>query len=399
MGIIGSGWDREDVKETASFTTSELRIVAPRNAPEYPAAMEFEPFRYMAWAKRWQKEGQFPLHQSGVPPASLSDLGVDPAAIRVTPPAPGDPAADMGTCIGERYGVPAACVLPTCGTHHANFLLARAVAGPGVRVVVERPYYEAVPGVFRMVGAEVSFFDRQREDGWRLPTAEIRRAMEDGVRVVAVTDLHNPTGVRIRPDEFAALDAAAKATDALVLVDEVYRDFAREPVGTCFYEGGPFVVTSSLTKVYGLGALRFGWAIANPDLRERMRELNEFVVVNMPAPVLTLAAAAWDALPGIARRNRERAETNARVMAAWMRGHPHLGWTPPDAGISAFVEIPGLAGRDDVAWCAKVMAETGVGLVPGSMFGSPGSVRISWGLETEPFREGLGRLESVMGEV
>src|SRR5688572_17461210 len=261
--------------------------------------MDIPTFRYMAWAKAHSTRAEFPLQMSGIPALSLEDLGVPPARVKLARPTSPRPDEELAAAVARRYGVPAECVMPTCGTHHANFLAARTLAGHGTSVLVEDPVYEDLPGVFRTVGAAVRTFRRSREGAWRLPIPEIHAGLAAGAKVVVLTDLHNPSGARILPDESAALEGAAREFGATVLVDEVYRDFLPGPVGTGFLPGGPFVVTSSLTKVYGLGGLRVGWAIAPPDLVARMRDLNDYLVVNMPAPSASVALEAWEGLDAV----------------------------------------------------------------------------------------------------
>ena len=354
--------------------------------------MDIPVFRYMAWAKANQGRAKYPLLLSGVPAPSLADLGLGADAVQLSRPHTPNPDEGLAAAVSARYGAPADCVMPACGTHHANFLLARVLAGPGTKVLVETPNYEDVPGVFKVVGAEVTLFHRRPEEGWRLPIAEIRRGLASGARVVAVTDLHNPGGAHLQPDDLAALEAAGREFEATILVDEVYRDFLPPPIGTCFLPGGPFVVTSSLTKVYGFGDLRIGWALAQPDLVARMRDLNDYVVVNMPAPSASIALAAWDRLDGIAARNREFAARHLRIANAWIRGRKDLRWCPPDGGISGFVQAQRLEGKDDVAWVEGLLSETCVGVVPGTMFGAPGGFRLGFGCPTELLEEGLTRL-------
>jgi len=354
--------------------------------------MEFQRFRYMAWAKEHATAGEFPLHQSGMPAATLASLGLPAEAVCLSRPIGPEPDEGLVAAIAARYRVPPECVMPTCGTHHANLLVARALVEPGSVALVEVPYYEDVPGVLRLAGAEVRPFGRRMEDRRRLPMAEIREGLRAGARIVAVTDLHNPTGAHLTPEDLAALEGAAREFGATVLVDEVYRDFLPGPAGTAFHEGGPFVVTSSLTKVYGLGGIRVGWAIAPPALRDRLRDLNEYLVVNMPAPSASAALAAWPGLDAAAERARGIAATGQRVLAAWIRGRKDARWSPPDGGIAGFVALDALEGRDDVAWCERLLEETGVGVVPGSMFGEPGAVRMSFSLPPERLSEALARV-------
>ena len=358
--------------------------------------MDIPVFRYMDWAKAHVGKGTHPLHRSDAPGTTLEDLGLSAADLRLFRPPTPRPDPEIAAAVAARYRVPADCVMPAAGTHHANFLLARALAGPGSRVLVETPWYEALPRVFEAVGATVVPFPRRLDAAGRLPMDAIRAGLRDGARVVAVTDLHNPTGAHLLPDDLAALEASAREYDATVLVDEVYRDFLPPPAGTCFVPDGPFVVSSSLTKVYGLSGLRFGWALATPAVVDRMRRINDLLVVNPPAPTASIALAAWGRLDGIAARHRETAARNFKVVSAWIRGRPGLSWTPPDAGIASLVRVEALRGKDDVAWVEALTEATGVVVVPGSMFEAPGGFRLSFGIPTEQLTEALDRLGSFL---
>jgi aspartate/methionine/tyrosine aminotransferase len=354
--------------------------------------MNLTPFRYMAWAKEHQERGEIRLQVSGTAPVTLEELGVPPSAIRLARPNTLLPDPELAEAVARRYRVPKECVLPCCGTHQANYLLARTLVEPGMQVLVETPNYEGVPGALVAAGAVVRTFRRRREEGWRLPIAEIRAGLAAGARLVAVTDLHNPSGARILPDDYAALEAAAREHDAKVLVDEVYRDFLPPPVGTCFLPDGPFVVSSSLTKVYGLGGLRIGWALASPEVVLRMRDWNDYMVVNLPAPSASIAAAAWGNLDAVAARHRDVAARGFRAASAWVRGRKDVRWNPPDGGVSGFIEVDSLREKDDVTWVESLIEATGVVVVPGSMFGAPGSLRFCFGVPVERLNEGLDRL-------
>jgi aspartate/methionine/tyrosine aminotransferase len=354
--------------------------------------MDIPRFRYMAWAKAHSTRAEFPLHMSGVPALTLEDLGIPASKVRLARPTSPKPDEEIAAAVARRYGVPAECVMPACGTHHANFLAARVLARPGTTVLCETPTYEDLPGVFRAVGAEVRDFRRDRAGGWRVPVGEIREGLAAGAKVVVLADLHNPSGARILPDEFAALEAAGREFGATILVDEVYRDFLPARLGTCFLPDGPFLVTSSLTKVYGLGGLRIGWALAAPAVVARMRDLNDWVVVNLPAPSASIALEAWERLDGVAARHRDLAARGLRLVDAWVRGRKDVRWTLPEAGISGFVEADALRGADDVAWVEGLLEATGVAVVPGSMFGAPGGFRIAWGMPDDRLQEGLARL-------
>jgi histidinol-phosphate/aromatic aminotransferase/cobyric acid decarboxylase-like protein len=91
-----------------------------------------------------------------------------------------------------------------------------------------------------------------------------------------ITNLHNPTSALTPDSVLREIGDIARTIGALVLVDEVYLDAVYEETPrTPFHLGPEFVVTSSLTKVYGVSGLRCGWILARPELAWKMRRLND----------------------------------------------------------------------------------------------------------------------------
>src|SRR6185436_3009762 len=129
-------------------------------------------------------------------------------------------------------------------------------------------------------------------------------------RLIVVTTPHNPSGVAIDRATLSALANMAASAGAHLLVDEVYLDAASlvagvpETSASAARLDGPIVVTSSLTKSYGLAGLRSGWAIAQPDIAERLRRTRDVVDNAGPGPADRLAAAAWGARAHLAARAR-----------------------------------------------------------------------------------------------
>ncbi len=147
--------------------------------------------------------------------------------------------------------------------------------------------------VARYLGATVTEFPRRAEDGFALDPGEIRKRLSPETRVIVITNLHNPTSVQAGEEALRAVGEMALEAGCKVLVDEVYREaiFDNTP-RSAFHLGPQFVVTSSLTKVYGLSGLRCGWILAEPELARALWRLNDLFGVNAPHPVERLAVMA-----------------------------------------------------------------------------------------------------------
>ena len=178
--------------------------------------------------------------------------------------------------IADRFHVDAASVVTAAGTSFANHLVLAALINPGDEVLFESPTYEPLLATAEYLGATVKRFQRRFEDGWCVSAAEVEQSLSPRTRLIVITNVHNPTGVLTDNQIVREVGELARRSNARVLVDEVYLEMLfGEPSETAFHLGDHFVVTSSLTKAYGLSGLRCGWILAEPELAQRMWRLND----------------------------------------------------------------------------------------------------------------------------
>lgn len=289
--------------------------------------------------------------------------------------------------IASRYGVSPENVATAVGCSGANFLALAALVEAGDDVLVETPGYDPLPAAAAMLGANVVFFERRFEEGWRLDPDRIADAMTPRTRVVVITSPHNPSGVTTGEEELEAVGRVAERRGAVVLVDEVYLDL---PGGRPAAALSPvFVSTSSLTKAYGLASLRCGWALASPEITERIRRARDVVDVWSPIPSDRLSVVAFQAIDRLAERARRLFLANARLVASFLLERGELECVPSRATI-AFPRFR--HGRDAAPFVEKLLREHGVAVVPGTFFDSPAHFRIAFGGGTDALRRGLASI-------
>ncbi len=346
----------------------------------------------MRWAKTFGGISRFDLTRSAVPPVPLPPVP-EAHCERYHPSGDGDRALEC--LIAQRYGVPSDHVLFVSGTTMANFLLAWTVLSRGDPVAVEEPVYENMPALVDLLGAGLISLPRRPENRYRVDTGHVEAALAAGARLIILTDLHNPTGVHLRDDDLDAARALAARHGARILLDEVYRDFLPGRPGTAYRPDDPTVlVTSSLTKVYGLGSLRAGWVFCPPAQRARVAEVVDYLTVLPPAAAATGAEMAWSDID--ARQDRARAATapGREAFARWVASRPDVDCVLPDAGVTAFPRLRGFA--DTTALCEWLRAERETALVPGRFFGDPTRVRLAAGAPLDVLLPGLERLEEAI---
>jgi aspartate/methionine/tyrosine aminotransferase len=343
---------------------------------------------YLRWAKT-HPAATYDLTSSGLPFYKLRDLPVSVGDLELSGSG-GYGYEPLLRAIAARYRVPRESVVSAMGTSMANHLVFSALLEPGDEVLIEHPAYDPLPALARQLGITVRRFARRAEDGFRLDPDEVARNLGPRTRLVALTNLHNPSGALADDDALRRVGEAAQGAGARVLVDEVYLDALFEPEPrTAFHLGETFVVTSSLTKVYGLNGLRCGWVFAERALAERMWRVMELTIGHGAMAAERLSLIALENLDAIAARSRGMLERNRDALNAFYRTRADLEWSEHRFGTVSF---PRLREGTAAPLCRLLESKYDTAVVDGAFFEMPEHFRIALGAEPETFAEGLRRL-------
>ena len=351
---------------------------------------------YLEWAKL-RSTAKYNLATSGLDGFPLANL---PVKIE-----------DLEISIGGSYGYPPLqerlarkndvgpeCVVAANGTSMANHLAMAALIEHGDEVLVEQPTYEPLLTVAEYLGATIRRFPRRFEDAFVLDPHEVERHMTPRTRLVVVTNLHNPSGARASDAQLREIGELAKKNRAAhVLVDEVYLDACFDPnARSAFHLGENFVVTSSLTKAFGLSGLRCGWVLAPKLLAERMWRINDLFGVIPAHAAELLSVIALEHLKEIQEYAQMRLQVNRPILQEFLSSRKDLAAIRSDGGTVAFPRV--LSGKVD-ALCDLLRAKYETSVVPGRFFEMPEHFRIGIGGRTELLEEGLLRLGRALGEI
>lgn len=348
---------------------------------------------YMRWAKD-HAAARYNLANSGILGCETADLELAPGDVLVNGPNH-DGYPPLLEAIASRYGAHPEQVVFSEGTSGANFLAFATLIEPGDEVLVEQPTYEPLLVALEYLGARVRRFARRFEDGYRLDLDDLRAQMSGKVRLVVITNPHNPSGVALSREEIA--EAGRIAEGAWVLVDEVYQDILDEldeRPASHVHLGPRFVATSSLTKCYGLSGLRCGWVLCEPALADRMRRVRDFMGAVGSVPSDSLAVAAFRQLPRLAARTRSILDPNILLIREFLRDHAdELECVVPERSMKVF---PRLRNEADSEPLHDRLRELDTSIVPGRFFESPRHFRLGFAVRPEDVAEGLRNLSRVL---
>ena len=349
---------------------------------------------YLLWAKTRQPAA-IDLAGSNLVACTLDDLPGVRDAVDLS--APNDNGfAPLTSAIARHYGVTDDRVVTGHGCSGANFLAVAALVGAGDEVLIERPTYEPLLGAASFLGGEITRFDRRPEDGFGIDIDRVAAALTDRTRLIAITNLHNPSSAITDENDLRALAELAGASNARILVDEVYLDSAVPPGRSAAHLGPEFVCTNSLTKVYGLSGLRCGWILADPDLAERMWRLNDLFGVNQAHQAERLACLAFELLDRILGDTPAMLDRNRALFNAFVAGRTDVESMPAAQGIVAF---PRWARGDTDRLAAHLREHYDTAVVPGRWFEMPDHFRVGLGVPTDVLEQGLNRIGAALDDL
>jgi aspartate/methionine/tyrosine aminotransferase len=349
----------------------------------------------MVWAKT-RSHAMYNLANSGVAAYSLTNLPVKIEDLEINGPSwyGYEP---LQQALAAKCRVDVSCVVAANGTSMANFMALAGTLEPGDEVLVEHPTYELLLSAARYLGAHVKRFSRPFDDSFRIDPQTVARAVTSRTRLIVITNLNNPTSALADEETLRAVGEIALAAGARVLVDEVYLDsmFEQAP-RSAFHLGDQFVVTSSLTKAYGLSGLRCGWILAEPELARKIWLLSD-LMANIPAHAAErLSCIALAQLDLIGSRARRLLDANRLLLNHLLDERDDLEAPRFAYGTVSFPKLK-RGNVDDL--CRKLREKYDTTVVPGRFFEMPDHFRVGLGCDTEVFAEGIARLDSALNEI
>jgi aspartate/methionine/tyrosine aminotransferase len=350
---------------------------------------------YIEWAKTGS-QAKYNLAVSGVLHYPIAELPVTLADLELSGPSwyGYEP---LQNALAAKCQVSPDSVVHAIGTSMANFLAISAIIEPGDEVLVEFPVYDPLLEVPRYLGAAVKRFRRRFEEGFRLEVEEIECHITAHTRLIVLTNFHNPSGELTSNDTMKQIGELARSVGARVLVDEVYLEAMFDKAQpSAFHLGNEFIVTSSLTKAYGLSGLRCGWILAEPELAKKIWRLND-LFGNIPAhPSERLSVIALANLERIAERAKRLLEPNRLLLNEFLDSRNDLQAVRTEFGTTSF---PRLLSGSVEQLCALLREKYETSVVPGKYFEMAEHFRIGICCDKQTLEAGLERLGAALDEL
>jgi len=369
--------------------------------------MKFIPFEMERFQSRWEHVVAYNLSESGVHPLRLNEFASEDQLQQLSRLSLGYSQTNGSFALREAIarlytGATVENILTTTGSSEANFLATLFLLEPGDELVFMLPNYMQIWGIAPSLGAAVKTFHLIPEQGrWQIDWRAFEAAVSPKTKLIAVCNPNNPTGAQLNQDEIERICYAAARVNAWILSDEVYCGAEQRGELTPSFWGHyeKTIITSGLSKAYGLPGLRIGWAIAPAELIDHLWSYHDYTTIcpNPMSDFLAQIALTSPKREQILARSQTIIRTNYAILDAWLTSRQGVfEWIRPAAGAIALVKYHlNIASLDLVTQLRK---RKSVLIVPGSHFLMENYLRIGFGSPADDLQNALDRVSEFLDE-
>ncbi|MCP5157626.1 MAG: pyridoxal phosphate-dependent aminotransferase [Ectothiorhodospiraceae bacterium] len=299
-------------------------------------------------------------------------------------------------------------IMVSCGGKHSLHNVFHAVLNPGDEAIIPSPYWVSYPDMVQLTGARPVIVDTGIENGFRMSAEQLERAITPRTKLVMLNSPSNPTGVCYTRADFQALgEVLARHPSILIATDDIYEliSWGDEPfcniVMACPDLYDRTVVVNGMAKGYAMTGWRIGYTAGPVELTRAMRKLQGQTTSN-PTTISQWASVA--ALNGDHQCVRDMVkvfkERHDYVVERLNRGNG-VRCLAAQGAFYAFPDVRGaiesINGIDnDIQLAEHLIEKAGVAMVPGTAFGAPGYLRMSYATSMENLEKALDRLEGAL---
>ncbi len=300
------------------------------------------------------------------------------------------------------------------GAKQVLYNLAEALLDDGDEICYAAPYWTTYRDIADIVGARSNVLHCGPEQNYKLTPAQLDAALARKPKVFLFNNPSNPSGMVYTAAEIAALaEVLVKHPETWIVTDDIYNSMVFDGIG---YHNFVFarpelrerlIFVDSVSKTYGMPGWRVGLMVGPESVAKAVTTLNSNHITSLPEVITAAAVAALSGPQDVPQsRCAEFAARRDTVVAA-LGAIPGVVCPRPQGAFYAFPDISVAFGRqhqgraigNDIEFCAALLEAKGVACVPGSAFGEPHAMRISYTCPLAQLQPGLARIAEFFAEL
>lgn len=302
-------------------------------------------------------------------------------------------------------------VVVTCGAKQAIFNLLLALLNENDEVIIPAPYWVSYPDMVKLAGGQPVILNTYESTDFKVTPRQLESAVNENTRLIILNSPSNPTGQVYSAQEYRALGKVlAEHPRLLIACDDIYEHIYwgeapfRTLLNACPELSERVVVVNGVSKAYAMTGWRVGFAAGPEELIATMRVIQGQSTSGACSIAQAAAAAALSGPQDCVRDMRTAFKLRHDYLVVALNELP--GVSCP-AAQGAFYALPSFAQvidshpdlRDDVDLAGWLLEHAGVGLVPGTAFGAPGHLRLSFAASLEVLETSIERIGRALGAV
>jgi len=369
--------------------------------------LKIEHFEMERMQSTWENIVEMDMSESGVRPVTLRELmemGLDLEAMLNMPLgySQSNGTIPLREELAQIYpGATPDHIEVTNGTSEANYLLALSLLREGDEVALEAPNYMQFGGLPASLGAKVNRFRLRIDQDWEPDWEEFDRAVTERTRLLYLSNPNNPTGSVLSEDAMQRIVARCEATGTYLLADEVYlgAEIHGERTRSFWGMSDRVIVTSGLSKAYGIPGVRIGWIVGPKDLVAECWSQHDYITIgpNKLSDAVAQVAVQAANREKLYARTRAILQRNLPIVRAWAEGFGRfLTFREPQAGALCLMRYHSATPSYEL--CERIRVKQSVLIVPGAHLGLEGFIRVWLGGKPEFLTEGLRRIGTELHE-
>jgi aspartate aminotransferase len=297
------------------------------------------------------------------------------------------------------------------GAKQSLFNAFMVLLDPGDEVIIQAPYWVSYPEMVKIAGGVPVIVETDARSGFELDAKSLERALTKKTKVLTLSNPSNPTGIVYGREQLAALVGCALEHELTIISDEIYERLTYDgaqavsvaALGPEFRERT--VTVNGFSKAFAMTGWRLGYTASNKQLAKAMSELQSHSTSGASSITQKAGLAALLGSQASVARMREQFDERRHYAISRVRAIPGLELEiVPKGAFYVFPKVSALFGKRIAGrqisgsedFCLALLEEARVAMVPGSAFGSPDHVRISYAASLESLREGFDRIERVL---
>lgn len=294
-------------------------------------------------------------------------------------------------------------VIVTTGAKHALYTLFQVILNEGDEVIVPAPYWVSYPEQIKLAGGKPVIISAKEENEFKITPKALEEAINPSTKAVIINSPSNPTGMVYNEQELRDLGEVCIKHDILIVSDEIYEKL--------LYTGDAHVsiaqlspqlkeqtiVINGVSKSHAMTGWRIGYAAGTSKIVKAMTNLASHSTSNPTSIAQYAALAAYSVNEDPVKEMKKIFADRLDLLYKLLVDIPGITCEKPKGAFYLFPNVKeaatnnGFKSVDD--WVSALLEEEKVALVPGSGFGSPDNVRLSYATSTEALEEAANRIK------